>query len=153
MKHRVVVLAVALFLIGGCDWIDQIINPEKDLVELTVNTRKASVGDEITIILHNRSAQTVYLEGCNPIYTSIRSDTGWVDHPMRLCFWEGYEKPVPADSFYTEHFNTPLMPGTIRFFAPVYRECKAGLPISQAECQSKQTYYSPTVQVTLRDRH
>gem|GEM_PF-5252676 len=54
---------------------------------------------------------------------------------------------VPAGSAHTVKFVVPAMAGTLRFYAPVYRGCKPGLPISQAECVTMQRHYSPDVAV------
>lgn len=147
MKYPLFLMALAALLIAGCDWIDEVIDPGKGLVEMTVSKLKAAPGDEITITLFNRGEKTVYLEGCNQFYYSTKSDTGWVDHTMVVCVWEGYEVPVPAGSAHTQKFVVPMMAGTLRFYAPVYRGCKPDLPISQAECVTMHRYYSPDVVV------
>jgi hypothetical protein len=144
-----------LLLVAGavslwrCDWIESIIDPgrESSLVEIKVDGLTAKPGEEIKITLYNRGTESIYLEGCNPIYYSVKNDTGWSAHPMRLCVWEGYEQVIPADSFFTDTFPVALKPGIIRFFAPVYRGCKPDLPISQAECVTMQKYYSPAVRI------
>jgi len=147
MKYPLFLIVLAALLVTGCDWIDEIIDPEKELIEITVSKLRAAPSDEITITLFNRGEKTVFLEGCNQIYYSTKSDTGWVDHTMVVCVWEGYEVPVPAGSAHTQKFVVPMMAGTLRFYAPVYRGCKPDLPISQAECVTMHRYYSPDVVV------
>ena len=89
MKYPLFLIVLAALLVTGCDWIDEIIDPEKELIEITVSKLRAAPSDEITITLFNRGEKTVFLEGCNQIYYSTKSDTSWVDHAMHICFWEG----------------------------------------------------------------
>jgi hypothetical protein len=151
MRKRALILVLGglVLLMTGCDLLESILDPDDNTpaVELQVDRQILGPGDSITVTLYNRSAESLFLEGCNPIYFSWRADTGWVDTHLRVCVWEGYEIEVPAGGFYREKVGLFSEKGLVRFFTPVYRGCKFGLPISQAECSTRDIYYSKTVQI------
>ncbi|HNW59510.1 MAG TPA: hypothetical protein PKI62_07535 [bacterium] len=137
----------ALLFLARCDLVDTILDPETNhsAVEIATNRQTLARGDSITITLYNRGEEPIFLEGCNPVYYSVKKDTGWIDHPFRLCFWEGYEREVPAGGIYRETVQLVVDATQVRFVAPVYRGCKTNLPLSEAECRSRTLYYSGVV--------
>ena len=142
-------MIMILPIVLQCDYFKDILNPDNDreAVEIQVDKLTLSPNDSIKITVVNHGAEPIYLEGCNPIYMSVRADTGWVVKVFRLCVWEGYEVEVPAGSSYSESALIIEKPGFVRFFAPIYRGCEPGKPISQAGCVSMDRYHSPTVQI------
>ncbi|HOT96019.1 MAG TPA: hypothetical protein PLG50_14180 [bacterium] len=151
MQTRIILFVAGLvsLLLAQCDLFDSLVDPEKDqsIVEIVTNRQSLAPGDSITVTLYNHSEEPIFLEGCNPIYYSVKKDTGWVDHPFRLCFWEGYEREVPAGAVYRETVQLAVEATMVRFVVPVYRGCKSGLPLSQAECRSRTIYSSNVVQI------
>lgn len=147
-KSVVAVLAVLVVALWSCDDFMPI-NPGDGewLYKVEVNKIIAAKGDSIKVTVHNRSADTIYLEGCNPIYYAVASDTGWVEHPMRECVWEGYARPIEKDSSYSEYFKVTLDPCVIHFVAPIYTGCKADLPVTEAECTGHRMDISSVVKI------
>ncbi len=152
MKNKIILVIaglLSLLLLAHCDLFDGLVDPEEgqSAVEIVTNRQSLAPGDSITITLYNRSEEPIFLEGCNPIYYSVKKDTGWVDYPFRFCYWEGYEHEVPAGGVYRETVQIKVEVTMVRFVAPVYRGCKSGLPISEAGCRSRTLYSSNVVQI------
>ena len=106
-------------------------------IRLVTDRSEYNVADTIFVTLINDSQEPVFLEGCNQIYLATQVDTGWVDSPIVMCFWEGYGVKVAPASQRLDRHEAAYFVGTHRFSAPLYFGCTDGEPISSAECTSR----------------
>lgn len=112
-------------------------------IMLTVDKTVYTADETVHVELLNRSDAPVFLEGCSQLQIGTRADTGWAEAPLIECFWEGFAVKIPADSSYTLDWPAKYLRGTHRFVAHLYFGCDEGKPVSGAECERKETIYSP----------
>lgn len=120
-----------------------------DKIRLITDRLEYTVADTIFVTLINDSQKSVFLEGCNQFYLASKVDTGWVDAPIILCFWEGYGVKVAPASRHRDRHEAEYFVGTHKFSAPLYFGCKEGEPISSAECTGRSVIRS--AEFTVRD--
>ncbi|MBN1947640.1 MAG: hypothetical protein JW797_18390 [Bradymonadales bacterium] len=92
--------------------------------------------------LFNETNVTAYLPGCATFnYEHLVSGT-WRDMgPNRYCVWEGYVQPLRKDTSLRTPFTIGNA-GTWRLRYSVSFGCTEGQPMSRANCDSTETYYT-----------
>jgi hypothetical protein len=108
-------------------------------------------GDTGTAALHNDSGETIYLPGCG-FFSYEKQDNGtWIDKgPSEVCVWEGNVSPMPANGMGTRLFRI-TEPGQWRLRFTVGFGCDEGVPMSQANCDTVESVYTPAFEVTAED--
>jgi hypothetical protein len=128
-----------LFVLAGC----------KNSVTVTLDKESYTAGDSGTATLSNKSPVTAYLPGCSQFNYEKLVDGKWTDQgPAVVCVWEGNVVPVAAGSSHESAF-TAKDAGTWRLRYLVAFGCTEGKPLSQADCKTQITIYSPQFQVTV----
>lgn len=139
-------LLVMALLAIACEEVLPILDPGNLQPEAIVVTTDKLVYlplDTVRVTVHNNSDKTIFLEGCNPIYVSTSTDTGWATAALHVCVWEGFAIPVLPHSTYEEQHEASIFNELNRFLVPVYHECLPDKPISQAHCASMEKIVSP----------
>lgn len=116
---------------------------QSDEIILTVDKTVYTADETIRVELFNHSDAPLFLEGCSQLQIGTKADTGWAQVPLIECVWEGFAVKIPADSSYTLDWPAKYLRGTHRFVAHLYFGCDEGKPISGAQCERRETIYSP----------
>lgn len=115
---------------------------------VTLDKSSYTAGDNGTATLSNKGPATAYLPGCSQFSYEKLVDGQWTDHgPAVVCVWEGNVVPVAAGSSHESAF-TAKDAGTWRLRYLVAFGCTEGKPMSEADCTSQITIYSPQFQVS-----
>lgn len=110
---------------------------------LTVDKTVYTADETVHVELLNHSDVPLFLEGCSQLQIGTKADTGWAEAPLIECVWEGFAVKIPADSSYALDWPAAYLRGTHRFAAHLYFGCAEGKPISGAQCERRETVYSP----------
>ncbi len=97
----------------------------------------------VTLTLHNASAATLYLPGCEEY--SIKNGSTYT--PNAVCVWEGIARPVPAGTNYvaTDQYQCPDVSGSTTLCFQVGLGCTvADVPLSEANCASLEWVCAPS---------
>ena len=114
---------------------------------VTLDKSSYTAGDNGTATLKNKSPATAYLPGCSQFFYEKLVDGQWTDQgPGVVCVWEGNVVPVAAGSSHESAF-TAKDAGIWRLRYLIAFGCTEGKPMSQADCQTQITIYSPQFQV------
>jgi hypothetical protein len=115
---------------------------------VTLDKDSYTDGDNGIATLGNKGPATAYLPGCSQFSYEKLVDGQWTDQgPGVVCVWEGYVIPVaPADSYVSAF--TAKDAGFWRLRYLVAFGCIEGKPMSEADCKTQITIYSPQFQVT-----
>jgi hypothetical protein len=98
--------------------------------------------------LHNETNRTAYLPGCATFNYERYQAGAWQNAgPNVVCIWEGYVRPVRANSIVDTNFSTGDA-GTYRIRYNVAYGCTEGQPMSQAGCTSSEVVYTESYQVS-----
>jgi hypothetical protein len=137
---RLAFLCVAVILLctlAGC----------KNNFTVTLDKDSYSAGDNGSAALANKGPVTAYLPGCSQFSYEKLVDGQWTDQgPSVVCVWEGNVVPVAAGGSHELAF-TAKDDGFWRLRYLVAFGCTEGKPLSQANCASQITIYSPEFQV------
>jgi hypothetical protein len=119
----------------------------KNNFTVTLDKDSYTAGDSGTATLANKGPVTAYLPGCSQFNYEKLVDGAWADQgPAVVCVWEGNVVPVTAGSNYDSAF-TAKDAGTWRLRYLTAFGCTEGKPLSQADCKTQITIYSPVFQV------
>jgi hypothetical protein len=130
--------AIFLCALAGC----------KNNFTVTLDKESYSAGDSGTATLTNKNPVTAYLPGCSQFSYEKLVDGTWTDQgPAVVCVWEGNVVPVAAGSAHEAAF-TAKATGSWRLRYLVAFGCTEGKPLSEADCSSQITIYSPEFQVS-----
>ncbi len=148
MRSLVLIIALLfmVLLAIACEEVLPIFDPGNLLPPAIVVTTDKLVylpQDTVRVTVHNNSDSTIFLEGCNPIYVSTSTDTGWATAVMRVCVWEGFAITVLPHATYEEQHEASIFNELNRFMVPVYHGCLPDKPVSQAQCASMEKIVSP----------
>jgi hypothetical protein len=114
---------------------------------MTLDRDSYTAGDSGSATLANKGPVTAYLPGCNQFSYEKLVNGQWTDKgPSVVCVWEGNVVPVAAGSAHESAF-TAKDDGTWRLRYLVAFGCTEGKPMSQANCKTQITIYSPEFQV------
>ncbi len=137
---RLALLAGALIFlcaVAGC----------KNNFTVTLDRGSYTAGDSGTATLANKSPVTAYLPGCSQFNYEKLVDGQWTDQgPAVVCVWEGDAVPVSVGGTLESAFIAKDT-GSWRLRYLVAFGCTEGKPLSQADCKTQVTIYSPQFQV------
>lgn len=120
---------------------------QSEEIMLTVDKIVYTADETVRVELLNHSDAPLFLEGCSQLQIGTKADTGWAEAPLIECVWEGFAVKIPADSSYTLDWPAKYLRGTHRFVAHLYFGCEEDKPISGAQCERRETIYSPEFSV------
>jgi hypothetical protein len=110
---------------------------------VTLDKDSYTAGDKGTATLDNKGPVTAYLPGCSQFSYEKQVAGQWTDQgPAVVCVWEGNVVPVAAGSSHESAF-TAKEAGIWRLRYLVAFGCTEGKPMSEADCKTQITIYSP----------
>jgi len=108
-------------------------------------------GEAGVATLLNPHPYAIYLEGCNAYTYQKQVGEEWVAQPPDfVCVWEGFARPVDADSALPLEF-TARDAGLWRLWARVGAGCDPEKPMSEANCSRISDVYSNEFEVLADD--
>jgi hypothetical protein len=155
-KSALIVILAATILLGnrGCGDI-WAIWAETDGVEY-------QVGEEGLTTLHNdhtrrqcrsrrgfpkRCNEPIYLPGCETFSYERMDGEQWVNMgPDVVCVWEGIVRPLAAGTALASPF-VATEEGVWRLRYSIGLDCTEGVPMSEADCSSMKSVYTPAFSV------
>jgi hypothetical protein len=99
--------------------------------------------------IKNLSSETIFIPGCS-VFSWERKENGyWVyKGPDVNCIWEGKAQEIPPQGEYHDTLSQSES-GIWRLVSTYGAECARNTPLSQANCKTNFTIYSPTFYVKM----
>lgn len=107
---------------------------EGNCLQIALDTTSVSEQEAVTASLENSLGESIFLSGCAPFSLQSLDNGVWgPSEPTHVCFWEGLAAEIAPAASYEQAIQANA--GTYRVTGGYSLGCKAGQPLSQAECR------------------